>query len=575
MRRRLIWLLVLGLGVMTGCGRRETKPPPPPPSAAPRSSSLFRFYFGGTARLAADTNAEPWVSMSELPASQALWLQTLEKLSHAPYQFCQRRIAGTNDWASTFRELISDFVRAESLIEVTGDTNRIAECELAVRLPADRAEFWRTNLLRILETWTGCRGEPLAAGSAGWQLKKHHDPNLFRLVRSGDWTLIGCAQDQLPLQDEYLQRTKRTGRSIAKSDPLLDGVGSGSWLEIFLDCPNLPSLIPALAASDGERMAIRSAVGLSTNQQRSTVSPQSLLKGLPALNVSLRGRDGKLRISGDFAFRDPFSWKLEPWQIPTNLIHDPIISFTAIQGLAPMLRNHQGALGLELLDPLPDQLFVWAGGSLPVQTLTAAPMKDATGFLRSLATQLMSRFNPVLQAHDVGGLVMATNNSGAASLRWTGIPPFVTPFISAEQDSGKDFLLAGIFPNWGGTNPPPVLFQYLATRTNLVYYDWEVTGEHAWAWRACINVFRHFFEKPRLGPDSASIVWINSVSNHLANTVTEVTRSDSNRLAFVRQGPIGLTGLELMALAHWLESTNFPLNGLALPARTNRVTNDK
>jgi hypothetical protein len=55
----------------------------------------------------------------------------------------------------------------------------------------------------------------------------------------------------------------------------------------------------------------------------------------------------------------------------------------------------------------------------------------------------------------------------------------------------------------------------------------------------------------------------------LGNVITEITLSNSNRLALVRQGPVGLTGLELIALAHWLESTNFPLNGLALAARTN------
>jgi len=71
----------------------------------------------------------------------------------------RHRIAETNnDHASTFQELIADFVRAESFAEVTGDTNHITECELAIRLPADRAESWRTNLLAVLESWTGCRG---------------------------------------------------------------------------------------------------------------------------------------------------------------------------------------------------------------------------------------------------------------------------------------------------------------------------------------------------------------------------------------------------------------------------------
>ncbi len=251
MRSTFNWLLILCVGVTASCGVANGQTNPP--SAPVRPASLFRFYFSGTARLAAETNAAPWVSMSALPASQALWRQTLEKLARSPYRLFQQRIAATtNNFAGTFQELIADFVRAESFAEATGDSNRIAECELAVRLPADRAEFWRTNLLTIFESWTGCRGEPLPAGTAGWQLKKHHHPNVLAAVRSGDWTFIGCGQDQLPLQEEYLQRIKQTA-SPAVAD-------SNAWLEVFLDCPNVPP-----------------------------VTGHPLPEGLPAANLSLAG----------------------------------------------------------------------------------------------------------------------------------------------------------------------------------------------------------------------------------------------------------------------------------------------
>src|SRR5437773_1981465 len=228
MRSSFNWLLVLGVGAIAGCGDGAARLP----ASSVRTTSLFRSHFAGTTGLAADTNAEPWISMSALPASKALWRQTLQKLAKSPYQFSRQRIAATNDHASTFEELVTDFVRAESFAEVTGDTNHIAECELAIRLPADRAEFRRTNLLVILESWTGSRGEPVAPGTTGWQLKKHHDPNLFRLIRSGEWTLIGCAQDQLFMQDDYLRRIKQTGSPVVQSDPLLGG--AGYWLEVFL-----------------------------------------------------------------------------------------------------------------------------------------------------------------------------------------------------------------------------------------------------------------------------------------------------------------------------------------------------
>ena len=219
----------------------------------------------------------------------------------------------------------------------------------------------------------------------------------------------------------------------------------------------------------------------------------------------------------------------------------------------------------------PNQLFVWAGESFPVQTLAAAPIPHAQEFVRSLAPQVLDRFNPALQAADAGFLTLTTNDSAVETIRWTGIPPWVTPFVSSATNLEAEFLVAGTFPNWPGEDPPPELFQHLLSRTNLVYYDWERTAPHVQSWRATINIFRHLFEAPRLAPETASIGWLNSISNHLGNTITEVTRSSSNQLDFIRQGSVCLTGLELVALAHWLESSGFPLNGFALAGPTNTV----
>ena len=540
-------LLVIGVGLLAGCGRSE-QPKPLQPSIPPaaRSAAVFRAHFTGTTRLSADTNAAPWISIGQLPSFQALRRQTLEKLSQAPHDWAQHRIATTNDFAGAFQELIADLIRAESFVEVAGDSNRTVEVALALRLPTDRAEYWQTNLLAILEAWTGCRGERLPADPMGWQLRKHHEPDLFRLVRSGNWTLVGWGQDQLHLQDEYRMRIKQTGSPGATT--------SNAWLEVFLDFPNLAAVWRS--AFTGSGVADTPGGGILS------------ARSWPAVELLLNPYADNLQLKGSFVFRDAFSFRPEVWQIPTNFIHEPIISFTAIQGVAPIVESFLDSLGVHSLSP-PNQLFVWAGGNFPVQTLAAAPMPHAEEYVRNLAPPMIERFNPALQAMNAGFLSLTSNAPGVQTIRWAGIPPWVTPYISSATDSGVDFLMAGTYPDWVGTNPPPVLFHNLLGRTNLVYYDWEVTAAHVQSWRAVINVIRHFFEKPRLRPESPSIVFLDSVSNRLGNVITEITRSDSNRLALVRQGPVGLTGLELIALAHWLESTNFPLNGLALAAWTN------
>jgi hypothetical protein len=455
-----------------------------------------------------------------------------------------RRTAVSNDFALQFQELLADSVRAESFLAVTGDTNHLAEIALAVRLPADRAEFWRTNLLTIAENWSGGRSQALPGAAAGWELKPPGDKGVFRLVRADNWTLFGWGKEALAGQDEFRKRIAKSGSPAP--------VPGDSWGEIFFDGPNLATVFSLLSLSPsvGESAGVRGS--------------------LPAANLALARRGSDLRLSGNMIFRESFSWQLESWQIPTNLIHEPIISFTAVQGVASLLNAFQDSFGLPSGNS-PHQLFMWAGNNFPVQTLVAAPMPNADEFVRHLSPRILDRFNPLLQAHDVGFLASATNSLGAETIRWTGIPPWVTPFLSSFRDSGAEFLVAGTFQNWPGDNPPPQIFHHLLTRSNLVYYDWEIVAEHLQTWRATINIFRHLFELPRLGTDTASILCLNAVSNRLGNTVTEVTRANSNRLDFVRQGPLGLTGLELIALAHWLESSRFPLGGIGLAAPTNTL----
>ncbi len=527
MRRCGRWLYVLVCGLLVSCspgdkttsGKNEkTSSATPSPSPEP-PPSVFQFHFLGSAHLATNTSAgaQYWTTIRKSDASQALWQQTRAKLAKAPYGIFQNRISGTNDFAPILEQFFDDFVNVESFIDVTGDTNRLTEYALALRLPSDRAEYWRTNLLAILESWGG-RGE---SEPGGWQLKKPNDPNHFRLLRQGEWTIVGYGAEKLLLQDKYIERIKTVNRPVATA--------RDSWLEVFFDWPNLPQ-------------------------------PQGGLSELPAMSLALDGRNDNLRFKGDLIFREPFGRNLEPWQLPTNILNDPIISITAARGFAEVLKKHQFGFKLQ---SVPDQVFVWGGANFPVQTMVAAPLNDAATALDSLGAQVIERFDQVVQAHEAGNIVLSTNPMGEAVLRWKDIPPFVVPYVTVTQDSGRDFLVAGTYPNWVGTNPP-VIFEFLAARTNLVYYDWEITAERAWSWRTLFNIFRHAFEKPRLAPNSASIVWINSVSNQLGNTVTEVSRSDSNRLSFVRQGPVGLSGVELVIFAHWLESPGFPLNALNL-----------
>jgi len=266
-----------------------------------------------------------------------------------------------------------------------------------------------------------------------------------------------------------------------------------------------------------------------------------------------------MRLEGELIFPDAIAARLDEWQIPTELVRDPIIGFTAVRGVAGLLAQGFAALGLPA-DSAPNQLFVWVGAAFPVQILAAAPTPAAEKVLQSAAAVLPARFNAALRAADAGALELLTNAAGEVALRWTDIPPFITPFLTVAAGSNQTHLVAGLYPNWAvpDSPAPTALFEHLARGTNLVFYDWEFTGPRSYAWRAGWNVPRHILHKPRLSADTASIAFLNSLTNHPGNTVTEVRLTDTNRLTLVREGPFAFAAAELVWLAHWLESPDFP-----------------
>jgi len=95
-------------------------------------------------------------------------------------------------------------------------------------------------------------------------------------------------------------------------------------------------------------------------------------------------------------------------------------------------------------------------------------------------------------------------------------------------------------------------------RTNLVYYDWEITGPLIESWLYISQVARIAFRHPQLSLESASIAWFRVLSARLDKSATVVTGTGTNQLSFIRKSTAGLTAPELHLLADWLESPQFP-----------------
>lgn len=159
----------------------------------------------------------------------------------------------------------------------------------------------------------------------------------------------------------------------------------------------------------------------------------------------------------------------------------------------------------------------------------------------------------------VGAVRVATNGLEAV---WLGLPIFA-PFLRPASEPGDNFLLAGtmagLVPQTPNTNPPPPeLLARLTSRTNLFYYDWEITEGRLAQWRQMNSILGMLATVPALPGASAAQPWLDAITPHLGNTITEVTLEKPNELQLIRKSHLGLTGFELVQLAQWFGRENFP-----------------
>jgi hypothetical protein len=116
------------------------------------------------------------------------------------------------------------------------------------------------------------------------------------------------------------------------------------------------------------------------------------------------------------------------------------------------------------------------------------------------------------------------------------------------------------------TNPPPAeLLSQLTSLPKLVYYDWEITGARMTSWRVLAQLIATIAGKSQFTTNTAGQPWMIAVEPKLGNAATEVTADSPAEWSLTRKSHLGFTGIELVALVRWLESTNFPKFSFELP----------
>jgi hypothetical protein len=518
-------MVACGLALLSGGDPLCAADPADPTGGDP--ALVARLHFIGSDALLADrTKAAKLNEIAALPETAALEADVLGKLATMPYRLflSQGHLPpGAADQSQRIRPLLGDLLHRESYLEMRAAApGGVPELELAVHLDEAGMDRWSTGLKEVLTRWTGCPATPIHVEDYdGWELKKHKNPNLVRLIRANNWIVFAWGQDDIPGLLPMLERIKSAGRPVP--------VAANYWLDGWAGCQRL---LPA--------------------------SESSGPSGLPTIHLTLGLRNDEVHTRAVLHFAHPLDVTLSPWTAPTNLVHNPIISFTAVRGIGPWL-GRLAPLAQLNISPLPDQWYEWGMAGIPFDAYFAASVTNAADFLKREGPLLVGEVNSNLPPRSGGELDWDPTN---AVITWDGLPPIVSPTLSATSGTNGDFLVVKLFATRRRKVPPPFgLFERLEEGANLVYYGWEATGpalDQAWnlmqlyalvlAPRTSLNV-------------SAAAAWVGPVSDRLGNSVTEVTMTAPDELTVERKSQLGLCSAELSWFLRWEGRDGFPLTG--------------
>ena len=494
--------LFVRLGVVVAAAAAVCEEPslvaPARAAEAKGAPALGQVYFAGLDRITATAKDTYARSILQLPETKALTQDISKKLARSLAANLQaKRGNQTPDAAALLEPLIRDLIHSETRLEIWGAEAKAPSWSLAVKLSPEREAAWKSTLEKLAQ---------------GWE-RKDKSPH-WALAAANSWAFITPG---------------KSGGANPLRDRLAAGAAGGTNL-LQLDI-NFPKLASG-----------------TTN---------ALFRALPETSLRIHPRNDSLRVEGAMKLAQPAAPGAEPWQIPTAQVRDPLISFTAVRGLSRWLGQQPFIKALDL-PAAPNQLFLWDNsGSAMLQLKAAAPVPKAGAAADKFASRLLPNINTNLAKMALGQL---TRNSTNATFYWKNLP-FLFPYFRPVSDATGDYVLGGIFPITPdpATNPPPAaLFAQITSRTNLLYYDWEITEARIAQFSPLFQFLPLFTSIPAMSPESAVYKWLEASSRLMGETITEVAAVSDRELALVRKAPLGLNSTELFFLASWLESTNFP-----------------
>lgn len=493
---------------------------------------VYRHHFAGLNGVAERADLNTIQAILGLPASRQLVDSISLKLGSGLPAWLGPTSSNANDQATNLQPLARVLLQSESYLQVRARDRQVSSWGLAARIGEAEAGRFLRELDRILAT-----------RSPGGT-----NPRADHLAATNGWLLLGRGEGAF---EELRATIARQGMPTAPSNHHLLSV-------------------------DADLATIVSLAGWRSE-------PPGPIAQWPKVQLTVEPRNGRLRTTGHLAFSRPLGLALVPWQVPRTVLHDPLIGFTAVQGADTWLRRLALFADLKVSE-WPRQMFFWSLAADPWLQYFAGTAESPTNFIAHVAPALPPRLmaNTTWQGQSFG--LRITNNASRVELR--GLP-FFAPFLEAIREGNQPMIFGGLFlPTKSGQPAPEELLQQVAGRTNLVLYDWELTGgtmiqtnppgtagprvitNH-------IGRLRQFKELAQFGqilsrppaqlpntPTGEVLIpgeaWINAALPLLGESITELTLTGPDRLQLVRHSQVGLGSLELIHLLRWLENPAFP-----------------
>ncbi len=498
MSKLLLTFIAGSLLVLTACQNNAVTPgaesrtsaSEPANAHANGNGVIATFQSKGRQQRSAATNATVFRNIEALPETREVISGLAEKVS----ALLVRSEVSSNLVASVGKERLASVLEALFEFDSAGELRQTQAAALRGAFALLMNEEQHASFVNRLT-----RTAPSPSGDG------------VTLARKGGWTLLslGMAKDAHPTNPERLLSQRE---AFAHST---------NWFELTADLQKLGTLGSSQERSFANRLDL-------------TVSPQK-----DALRT-------EIHLSSD----RPFNLELGAWNVPTNAIHDPLIGFTAMQGIRAWLQQQSVSRTIGLTHA-PNQAFFWSQALSPFSVSAAAFSETPQETVIAVAEKLIPSIKPTLAVLSSGTFRVFTNES---MLMWNGLP-LVVPFIRPAPAPDGNFLLAGLFPvgNAQIKPAPPELIAQVTSRTNLVYYDWEITAARMDQWRQISQVAAIVRNRFSGDTNLLSERWLNQIQGRLGNCVTEASLSNPNEINISRRGAIGLSSLELVALARWLD----------------------